>query len=191
MIHLRAADGQETGRKHSTVKPHTRTLVLLSVLHLKTYTHYMLAQGHIKWSLPVFLSLIMCSIHAHTCLCMCLVIPQFYAINRARIQIFVILFPWQYIYSAPYYDNVIGLWLFFSVDQMTSPTFSASLWYRSFWCHCLMVCLRAFDFSLSQWTNQKCKDTSLFLDVNSCLGGIEKRKLDRVTYYKAAVEYIN
>lgn len=82
IIYLRAADGQEAGRKHLTVKPHTRTLVSLSVLHSKTYTHYMLAQGHIKWAFPVFLSLIMYSIHVHTFVyaCVCEICCSFYSL---------------------------------------------------------------------------------------------------------------
>lgn len=52
-----------------------------------------------------------------------------------------------------------------------------------------MVCLRAFGFSLGQWTNQICRGTwtSLLMGVNSCLGGIEKRKPGMAPYYNSAV----
>lgn len=52
-------------------------------------------------------------------------VKSYSLINRAGIQseqtLVILFFPWQHIYSDS--DNVIGSWLFFSVDQMTSPAF--------------------------------------------------------------------
>lgn len=48
IIYLRAAGGQEAGRKHPTVKPHihTHTLMLVSVLHSKTHTLHACSRAH-------------------------------------------------------------------------------------------------------------------------------------------------
>lgn len=65
IIYLRAAGGQEAGRKHPTVKPHIHRLFCWCLFYAQKHTHYMLAQGHIKLSLSVFLSVCMYSIHVH------------------------------------------------------------------------------------------------------------------------------
>lgn len=47
----------------------------------------MIAQGHIKLSLPVFLSVFMCSIHVHTMfVCVHMRVKFCSLINRAQIQ---------------------------------------------------------------------------------------------------------
>lgn len=56
IIYLRAAGGWEAERKHPTVKPHIHTLLCRALFYTQKHTHYMLAQGHIKLSLPVSLS---------------------------------------------------------------------------------------------------------------------------------------
>lgn len=133
IIYLRAAGGWEAGRKHQTVKPHIHTLLCWSLFYTQKHTHYMLAQGHIKLSLPVFLTECVCAVFMCTNVCAC--VKSYSLINRAGIQteqtlvilFFIFFSPWQHIYTVSYSDNVIGSWLFFWVDQMTSPLFSSSL----------------------------------------------------------------
>lgn len=162
IIYLSAAGGWEKTSHCKTTQTHT--LMLVSVL-----------RSHITCLLKGTLNYPF--LYSRACLCAVLMCTNVGACGCAKsckqgrdptwVNSSRTCFPWQHVHAASCSDNVIGSWLIFSVDQMTSPPSSSSLWYRSFWCSCLMVCLRAFGFSLSQWTNQICRGT-LDFPIGGC-----------------------
>ncbi len=188
IIYLRAAGGQEAGRKHPTVKPHIRTLFCWCLFYTQKHTHYMLAQGHIKLSLPVFLSVCVYTVFMYTNVCVwnptVLWIGQ-----RSKLVTLVIFFS-----VAAHLQRVL-LWQchWLLVVFLSRSNDLSSVFFFTLIRELLMLvsdgvftCLWLFT---RQWTNNICRGTwtCLLLDVNSCLGGIEP---GRATYYNAALAYI-